>query len=328
MPGIFIAGTGSYQPKQVVKNDDFTFIETSDEWIRTRTGISERRVTDGETTTDLAIKASMAAIADAGLHPEDIDMIIASTVTADTITPSLSCLVSAGIGHTRIPCVDINCACTGFVNALDLAYRYLVTDGAKNVLVVCSELLSKLTDYDDRSTCVLFGDGAGAAVVQKSDKFYASYLSSDGNSAGSLFANAVPLDNRFLKTAAKQDERFAKGREHYLWMDGKEVYKFAVNALPEAVLGALHKLDMTPEDLDIIVPHQANIRIVQTAAHRMGVPMEKMLTNIDRYGNTSSASIPMCLDEFYRAGKIKRGDKIAVVGFGGGLTYGAAVFEW
>ena len=326
--GIRIIGTGKGIPETVVKNEDFTrFVETSDEWITTRTGIRERRISTGETTWQLGAKAARQALDDAGISPKDLDLILVTTVTADTYTPSIACLIGADLGtDSHTICLDINGACTGFIFALDMAHKYLMA-GMRRVLIVSAERLSKITNFADRSTCVLFGDGAGACVVEGADKPFASYLRCDGTGAKLLYAISQATENPFAGQPVQMGEPFTYG-EGMVFMDGREVYKFAVKAMPEAVEQAAAQLGMKPEDLDWIVPHQANIRIIQTAAKGLEIPMEKFAVNLERYGNTSSASIPLCLDEYRRAGKFRPGDKVCFVGFGAGLTYGAAIVEF
>jgi len=329
MNGIFLAGTGRYIPEKTVTNDDMSkIVETSDEWIRTRSGISERHFASGETTSYMGAQAAIKAIESAGIAPKDIDMIIVTTITADYLFPSVACLVQEHIGNTTAACFDLNAACTGFAYAVDIAQKYLALGEAENVLIVSTEALSKLINFSDRTTCVLFGDGAGACVLQKSNKMYASYLTSVGGGGKYLYAKIdrqkTPYEQEDAVTGTEREMTQNIG---YINMDGKEVYKFAIKAMPSAVEEACKKAGIEPAEIDIIVPHQANIRIVETALKNLNLPMEKAYVNLDKYGNTSSATIPIALDELYRGGRIKKGDKVCLTGFGGGLTYGAVIFE-
>ncbi len=331
MPGIRILGTGSYQPQKKVVNEDFTsFIETSDEWITTRTGMKERFVSNGEPTWFMGSQAAKEAIASAGISPEDIGIIIDTSVSPDYYTPSMSCMVQREIGAVNAMTIDVNCACAGCVYAIDMAKRYLQTDeNMKYALVVANENLTKITDYTDRSTCVLFGDGAAAVVIERADDgLYSSYLGADGNGAKYLFARSIPPANAFMTGEGRVDDGFPESNSHYLYQDGREVYKFATKALPNALTKAAEKIDFDLNELDVIIPHQANVRIIETAAKNLGVSMEKFFVNLDKHANTSSASIPIALDEALKAGKIKKGDKVGLVGFGAGLTFGAIIFEF
>jgi 3-oxoacyl-[acyl-carrier-protein] synthase-3 len=330
MSGIFIAGTGLYAPNKVVTNDDMAkIVNTSDEWITDRTGIKERRFSEGEPNFYMATAAATQAIKKAGIDPQEIDMIIASTVTADYLVPSLACIIQSEIGADNAFCWDMNAACSAFIYALDVAQTYLSSGKIKTALIVSSELLSKITDFSDRSTCVLFGDGAGAVVVRAGDGMYQSYLRSEGKSAGALLARGLKNNSPFAVHA--DDEAYAKYKQtsgHYLSMEGREVYRFATKAMSETIEIACKKAEISVSDLDLIIPHQANIRIIKTAAERLRVSMDKMYVNVERYGNTSCASIPICIEELNAAGHLHRGDKIALAGFGGGLTCGAIVMEW
>lgn len=325
MSGIRIVGTGSFVPETVVTNEDFSrIVETSDEWITTRTGIKRRHISVEEPTWVMGARAARAALESAGADPQDIDLLIATTVTADTYTPSMACLIGGELGITA-QCMDVNGACTGFIYALDMAQKYLAC-GLRRVLIVSAERLSKLTNFEDRSTCVLFGDGAGACVVEKAEKPFASYLRCDGTGAKLLYAVSGATENPFAETPVTMGEDFSY-RPGAIYMNGQEVYKFAVRAMPEAVEKAAEAYGVAVKDIDLIVPHQANIRILQTAAKALGLPMERFAVNIAEYGNISSACIPLCLDQLTRDGKLKDGQTLCLVGFGAGLTYGAVVFE-
>lgn len=328
--GIRILGTGGFAPSITVNNEDFTrIVETSDEWITKRTGMHTRHLSAGEPTWYLGVQAAKRALENAKLDAQEIDLVLFSTITPDFFTPSMACMTAKQLGLHKVACADVNGACTGFVYALDMAWRYLVTGGAKNVLVISAERLSAITDYTDRSTCVLFGDGAGACVVTKSDSLFSSFLCSDSANAGLLYARARRSEHPFCNSenAVTVEDGFGDKPEK-LFMDGKEVYKFATRVMPEAVQTVCSRAGIEVSGLDMIVPHQANVRIVETAAQRLDIAREKIFCNVERYGNTSSASIPMALDELNRSGGLARGNRVCVVGFGGGLTYGAALFEW
>jgi 3-oxoacyl-[acyl-carrier-protein] synthase-3 len=330
MSGIFIAGTGMYAPQRVVTNDDLAkIVDTSDEWITERTGIKQRRFSEGEPNFYMGKHAALEAIGRAGVDPAEIDLIIGSTVTPDYYCPSLACIIQSEIGAEKAFCWDLNAACSGFIYALDVAQTYLAAGKVKTVLIVCSEVLSKITDFTDRASCVLFGDGAGAVVVKKSDGLYASYLRSEGKSGGSLISR-TPKNHSPYVTHAENEEfyKYKETKDSYLAMDGREVYRFATKALSESIVAACEKAGLSVAQLSLIVPHQANIRIIKTAAERLGVDMDKMFVNLDRYGNTSCASIPICLAELDSSGRLHRGDRIALGGFGAGLTCGAIVMEW
>lgn len=331
MTGIKIVGTGRYVPDLVASNEDFTkIVETSDEWITKRTGIKNRHVSNGEPTWYMGLKAAERAIENAGIDPQEIDMLISTSVTPDYAFPALSNLLLGKLGIHGAFGIDIECACAGFVFALDMAQRYIATeDDVKTVLIVSPENITKYVDYTDRSICVLFGDAAGAAVVRKGDKRSYSYLMTEGEGAERIYAHGIPAGNAFTdpEQAAKYAELFPKGKEHYMHMDGQDVYKFATRVLPVAVRKVCEKAGITPEDIDLIVPHQANNRIIQTAAKNLKLPMDHFYMNIENYGNTSSACIPVCLSELRDSGRVKQGDKVAIVGFGAGLIYGAVLFE-
>ena len=327
--GINILGMGSYVPEQKLTNEDFTrFVETNDEWIRTRTGIVERRMAGWEPTWYMGKEAAEKAIAKAGVDPAEIGLVISTSVTPDFLTPSMASIIQNKVGAVNAAAFDINAACSGFVYAVDTARRFLETDDSlKYVLVVANEALSRFTDFEDRSTCVLFGDGAAAAVIEKSDKLFSSHLASDGSGANLLFARSL---NPAPEVAVESDfdDGFPEMPLNKLYQNGKEVYKFAVNALPTAFRKAAEKEGITKDDIDYFVPHQANVRIIETAAKKLGVTMEKFIVTLDHYGNTSSSSIPLALDEAIEKGIIKKGMKIALIGFGAGLTYGGIVMEY
>lgn len=326
--GIKIKGIGRHVPEMAATNDDYAkIVETNDEWITQRTGIKTRHIADGEPTYYLGAKAAEEAVADAGIDVSEIDLIIVCTCTPDYYTPSTACLIQRELGAS-CPALDVNCACSGFVYSVDMARRYLLAGDMKYILVVAAEELSKFTNYEDRSSCILFGDAAAAVVIEKSeDSLYSSFIAADGTGAGALAARALLSHNPF-KESAEFDMSMPVPNRHLLIQDGKEVYKFATKAMPKAVEEACAKAEISPEELDCIVPHQANIRIIETAAKHLKVSMDKMVLNIRDYGNTSSASIPNAFYDGIKNGTVKRGDKVCFVGFGGGLTYGACIFEY
>lgn len=329
--GINIIGTGNYLPSREVSNDELAqLVDTSDEWIVTRTGIKKRRVSDGELTYEMGANAANVAIKNANIDPMSIDIIIVSTVTADYITPSTACLIANSIGALNASvCMDVNCACAGFVYALDMAKKYLSDDEYKTALVVSTEMLSKITDYSDRATCILFGDGAGACVITESDKLYASVQGSDPTGVSKLFGRGIEPSNPFMtKTFDRLGDGLPETKGHALYQDGKEVYKFATRAMPKAIKLACEKAKINPEDLSLVISHQANLRILETAAKNLHLPMEKVFVNIHKYGNSSSACIPICIAEAVAEERLNRGDKFCIVGFGGGLVYGATVMEY
>jgi 3-oxoacyl-[acyl-carrier-protein] synthase-3 len=323
--GFVILGTGSDLPEQIVSNEAYeAIVETSDEWIVKRTGIHERRIAD-EPTYRLAERAAKRALADAAVKPEEVDLILCTTVTNDFATPALACVIQGLIGAKNAIAFDINAACAAFVYALDLAQMYL-QNGYQRILIVSAESLSKITDYTDRSTCVLFGDAAGACLIGPAEGKFSSALGCDGTGLNALFVRRSENEVPFVETTQRGALELPPAHDNLLYMDGREVYKFAVHAMSQAVRDASAKFGTTPEQLDLIIPHQANIRIIQTAAKELGLPMDRFFSNLERYGNTSSACIPVALDEARKAGRIKPGDTVCLVGFGAGLVYGGAVF--
>ncbi|CEK35669.1 3-oxoacyl-ACP synthase [[Clostridium] sordellii] len=320
-----IVGVGSYVPKNIISNFDLEKImDTSDEWIKTRTGIRERRIVDeNEATSDLATKAALNAIKDANLTPEDIDLIIVATITPDMIFPSTACLVQANIKATKAACFDLEAACSGFIYGITVAKQFIESDTYKHVLVIGAEALSRILDYEDRSTAILFGDGAGAVVMGPVSEggVLSTSLGSDGN--GKDYLN-IPAGGS--KTPASEDS--IKNRLHFIKMAGSDVFKFAVRIMQDASVECIKSANLEIQDIDYLIPHQANIRIIEASAKRLKLSMDKVYVNLDKYGNMSAASIPVALDEAYREGKIKKGDNIVLVGFGGGLTWGASVVRW
>ncbi|ELK45215.1 ketoacyl-ACP synthase III [Bacillus sp. SB49] len=304
-------GVGHYAPEKVLTNKDLEkIVDTSDEWIRTRTGIEERRIaSDDMDTSDLALRAAEAALEDADMKAEELDMILVATVTPDTPFPSVATKLQKSLGAPKVAAMDLSAACAGFMYGVITAKQYIETNAYKNVLVVGVEKLSKITDWTDRNTCVLFGDGAGAAVIGpvSEDKGILSFeLGSDGSGGSNLYQTP----------------------EDVIYMNGREVFKFAVRQMPESSVNVVKKIGLSEQDVDYLVPHQANIRIMEAARQRLGIPEEKMSTAVKRYGNTSSASIPIALSEDVKAGKIKENDLVVLVGFGGGLTWGAVALRW
>jgi 3-oxoacyl-[acyl-carrier-protein] synthase-3 len=317
-----VIGTGSYVPENIVRNADLAkFVDTSDEWISERTGIKERRISTKENTTDLAVLAAGRALADAGLSGEEIDLIIVATVTPDYLFPSTACQVQARIGAHRATAFDINAACSGFIFGLTIAAQFIRTGVSQTALVIGAEVLSKVVNWDDRNTCVLFADGAGAAVVKRGDQGIISELiASDGSGADKLICSSVPLKNKFCD--------FTKDRIEFIAMNGREVFKFAARVMPECIEKILESSGYTLDQIRHIVPHQANIRILEAAAKKLQIETERFYVNIHKYGNTSSASIALALDEMAGNGLLRPGDLIILVGFGAGLTYGALLLKW
>ena len=312
MTGVNIIGVGKYVPDLIVTNDMLSeIVDTNDEWITTRTGIKSRHITNGEPTYHLGAMAAKEAVQDADIDPKDIGIIIVTTITNDFSTPSVSCLIQREIGAIGSLAIDINCACSGFVYAFDMAKRYLETDkDIKYALVVSAEELSKITDYTDRSTCILFGDGAAAVVLELNDnKMFSSYLGADGTGAEFLLVRSYQSETPFTTNHDRFDDKMPDGNSHYLFQNGKEVYKFATKTLPSAVINSCEKIGITPADLDLIIPHQANIRIIETAAKNLGLSMDKFYLNLENHGNTSSASVPMALYDAVKDGNLKKGNK-------------------
>lgn len=328
MASVVISGIGSYAPSKVVTNDDLSkMVDTTDEWIRTRSGIRERRIAGpDETTSDMAVHAAKAALADARMTAADIDLLIVATCTPDSPLPSTACIVQHKLGvPAHATCFDIVAACSGFLYALEIAYGQLLTNRYRRALIIGSEKLSSVTDWTDRTTCVLFGDAAGAAVLQKVDQpgvgIIGSDLGADGEFADNLY---IPSGGSRCPASSKTVE----GREHFIRMNGREVFKTAVRVMETVAREMMEQHQVTADQISLVVPHQANIRIIESLSGSLKMPMEKFFINLDRYGNTSSATIPLALDEARRAGRIKPGDLTLLVAFGAGLTYGAALVRW
>ena len=333
-----IIGTGSYLPKKVVTNDDLAKImETSDEWIRTRTGIKARHLVQEETTTYMCVEAAKRALENANMQAEDIDLILVGTITGDHVTPSTACEIQAAIGADKAVAFDINAACSGFLFALHTAHAFIQSGIYQNALILGAETLSKIMDWNDRSTCVLFGDGAGAAVVRADETGLIAFeQGSDGSKGQVLACENRKNNNPYVSNDKEYD---------YVHMDGQEVYKFAVSTVPKSIHHVLEKAEnpagrdvitsneeskagLTTDDITYYVLHQANIRIIQSVAKRLKVEESKFPISLDHCGNISAASVPILLDEMNRQGLLKRGDKIIMSGFGAGLTWGTALLEW
>jgi 3-oxoacyl-[acyl-carrier-protein] synthase-3 len=323
---VSITGVGSYVPDRILSNADLEkLVETTDEWITSRTGIKERRIAaEGETTSDMATAAARKALERAGVTAADLDLIIVATITPDMPFPSTACLVQYRLGASRAAAFDIEAACSGFVYALDIGSHFVASHTYNTVLVIGAEKMSSVVDWKDRNTCVLFGDGAGAAVLQNRPEGHGlltTCLGSDGAKAGLL---EVRGGGSACPATAKS---VAEGM-HFLRMDGKETFKNAVNAMVTAATEALERCGLTIQQIRCIIPHQANQRILSAVAERLGAGPDQVFSNVDRYGNTSAASVAIALDEAVGAGRINRGDLVLLVVFGAGLTWGAAVIEW
>jgi 3-oxoacyl-[acyl-carrier-protein] synthase-3 len=317
---IEILGTGSDIPENRVTNEDLTkWMDTSDEWIVSRTGISERRISSDKMTTAMACAAAKRALENAKKSPEEIDLILVATVSGDYATPNTACQVQAAIQAVNAVCFDISAACSGFIFALNTAKAYLETGMAKTALVIGAETLSKMVDWEDRSTCVLFGDGAGAAVVGRKEGIYQAVLGSDGSRGMALTCGERKLNNPLVSHGQQLSQ---------IAMNGQDVFRFSVSTAPVCIREVLQKAGIEKEEIRYFILHQANKRILQSVAKRLKEPEEKFPVNLNVRGNTSGASIPILLDEMNREGKLKRGDKIVLCGFGGGLTWGAILLEW
>ena len=324
--GANIIGTGSFVPEKRLTNDDLSkMVETNDEWITQRTGIKERRVaSDGESTAVLATLAAKRALDDAGITARELDAIIVGTITPEMVFPSTACFVAANLGLTSTPAFDVTAACSGFLYAMASGAAFIKSGMYNNVLVIGAETLSRITDYKDRGSCILFGDGAGAVVMQRT---------SDGKSGlihSSLHADGHGWEMLYCAPGSRHpvNEAMLAGRNQYMKPKGREVYKFAVQRFEELIDEALRKCELTVDDVALIVPHQVNQRIIDSAMDKLHLPKEKAFVNIDKYGNTSAASIPIALDEAKKAGRIKKGDVVIFVAFGAGLTWANAVVRF
>ena len=324
--GVHLTGWGAYAPSLVLTNADLErMVDTNDEWIVSRTGISERRIAGpDETTASMAAVAGLRAIATAGLNPDDIDLILVGTLSPDYVMPSTAALVKDAIGNKRAAAMDLYAACSGFVYGYATANAYIASGMAKHVLVIGAETLSRYTDFSDRSTCILFGDGAGAVVLSASDEPGGTMgieMTTDPSGAYLIW---LPAGGSARPTT---DGSLSSG-EHYMKMKGTETFKMAVRTLGSTALAAAAKAGLQLSDIDLVVPHQANVRIVASAAHRLGLPLEKFYLNMEKYANTSGATIPLALAEMDEAGLLHRGQLVVTVGFGAGLTWGANLFRW
>lgn len=322
--GTRLIGTGSYMPDLKLTNEMLeSMVDTNDEWIVKRTGIRERRIAQNTATWELALEAGRRALEDAALDASELDLIIVGTATPDFFTPSVSCMVQGKLGASKAMAFDLSAACSGFVYSVEVADSFIRAGKAKNVLVICAETLSRIIDYTDRSTCVIFGDGAAAAVFQASEQegVLTTYMRANGTLGECLKAQCLPVEDPLAQgSRAVCDHRFLK-------MAGSDVFRFTASAVPEAIDAVLHQANMTADQIDWFVLHQANVRILQMVTTRYGLDPKKVYVNIDRYGNTSGVSVALCLDEMRKNGQLKAGQHIVISGFGGGLTYGAALIR-
>jgi len=321
-----VTGWGRYAPAQVLTNADLErMVDTSDDWIRTRTGIRERRVAAAhETTASMAAVAGLRAIRTAGIEPEDIDLILLGTLTPDYWMPSTAALVKEAIGNTKAAAFDVMAACSGFVYGFATAQAYIQAGLAKHVLVIGAELLTRFLDYTDRSTCILFGDGAGAVVLSASDEPGGALGVEMTTEPRGAYMIWLPAGGSKSPPSA---ETIARG-EHYIRMEGKETYRFATRTLASTALESIRRSGLDPSDIDLFIPHQANIRIIEAVAKGLDLPMDKMFVNLDKYGNTSAASVPIALAEAVNEGRVKVGDNVVIVAFGAGFTSGAVTINW
>ncbi len=321
-----IVGVGSYAPPRILTNEDLEkMVDTSNEWIIARTGIRERHIADDKTAaSDLALEAARRALEDAKVNSEELDLIIVATVTPDFVFPATACLIQDRLGAKKAAAFDLEAACSGFIYGLSIARGFIASGEYDTVLVIASEVLSKITDWEDRTTCILFGDGAGAAVLKPAEEgqgILSSYLRADGGNWDLL---RIPAGgSRILATHDSIDKRL-----HYMKMEGNKVFKIAVQSMQEAALEGMKRAGVKAEELSLLITHQANARIINAVAKRLGLPSEKVYINLDRYGNTSAASIPLALDEAVKKGRIKKGDLIILVAFGGGFTWASCVMRW
>lgn len=321
-----ILGTGFYVPEKIMTNADLEkIVETSDEWIVERTGIKERRIAeDNQPMSDLALRAAKAALADTGVAAEDLDLIIVATLTSDRIIPSTACMIQNLLGAKHAAAFDLSAACSGFAYAASVAAQFIETGAYKKALVIGAETLSKYINWEDRNTCVLFGDGAGAAVLGQVEEGYGILsfdLGSDGSGGDAI---QIPSSGSLMPVSKESIDQ----KLNLIHMNGRDVFKFAVKAMGKTVKNSLAKIDMPQEKIDWLVPHQANIRIIESAAKRLSMPMDKVIVNIHKYGNMSAACIPIALAEAAAAKRFKKGDIIALSGFGAGLTWASCIIRW
>lgn len=326
MTSAAILGTGSYLPSKILTNADLEgMVETSDEWIVTRTGIKERRIASpDEATSDLCIEASRRALDSAGVRPEELDLIVLSTLSPDVPFPGTACIIQDKLGATKAAAFDLAAGCTGFVYALSVARQFVMTGTYRHVLVVAGETCSRVIDYTDRSSCVLFGDGAGAAIVGPSEgrrEVLFCRLAARGAGFEKLW---IPAGGS-RRPASRET---VDAREHFMQLNGPEIFKFAVQVMCEELRECSRALGKDPADISLVVPHQANYRIIRSVCHRTGIPIDRVYQNLDKYGNTSAASVPIALDEAGQDGALSPGDLVVLVAFGGGLTYGSCVLRW
>lgn len=326
VPRSAVLGIGSYVPERRLTNADLAkIVDTNDDWIVSRTGIRERRIAaDGQVTSDLCVAAARPALEMAGLAPADLDLIVVATLTPDVPMPATACSVQRKLGARTVGAFDLSAACSGFLYGMGVADQFVRAGGARHVLVIGAEILSRVVDYKDRGTCVLFGDGAGAAVIGPSRgerEILSVRLCADGVGVPKL---CIPAGG----SARPASHETVDERMHYVKLEGKEVYRFAIVATVEMIGEAMKAHDLTPEDIGAVVPHQANIRIIDAARERLPIPREKYVLNLSEYGNTSAASVPIALDEAHRQGRLPRGKHVILAAFGGGLTWGSAVLRW
>jgi len=315
-----IIGTGSYVPQKVLTNSDLEkMVETSDEWIMDRTGIKERRISaDNEATSDLALIAAKKALESARLDPKELELIIVGTSSPDMLFPSTACIIQDKIGAVNAAAFDVSAACSGFNCALTAASSFIESGIYNNVMVIGADTLTKYLDWTDRNTCILFGDGAGAVILKATN---------DGSGVIANYLGAEGSGGKYLIMPGG-GSRDPEAKKRFIWMDGKEVFKFAVKVLPKCIKAVLEKAELKISDISLLIPHQANTRIINFAMKIFGLSKDKVYVNLDRYGNTSAASIPIALDEAVKEGRIKKGDIVVLAGFGAGLTYGANVIKW
>lgn len=324
--GVTITGTGSYTPDRVLTNADLSeMVDTSDEWIRTRTGMVERRIArDDEPTSAMAVEAAKRALEAAECAPEELDLIIVATITPDMIMPSTACKLQTLLGVTNVPAFDLSAACSGFIYSMQVARQFILGGGAQKVLVVGCDKMSSITDWEDRGTCVLFGDAAGAVVMERSKGgrgVMSCVMGADGSLRDLL---QIPAGGSMLPASAQS----VAERLHYIKMGGNRVFKYAVRWMTTVGEQALEQAGVTLDDIKWVIPHQANIRIINAIGEKAKIPMSKFIINLDKYGNTTAATVPLALDEAVRDGRIQKGDLILTVVFGGGFTWGGAVIEW
>lgn len=320
-----IAGVGGYVPEKMVSNEDLeSIVDTTDDWITTRTGIIQRRISTDEKTTQIAVKAALKAVKDAAIDIEEIDLVILATITPDFFTPSTANLVQAKLKLKEVTSFDISAGCTGFIYAIQIADQFIRTGKNRCVLVIGAEVLSKVVDWQDRNTCVLFGDGAGAVILKRSRQagIISTYTGSRGDIEGLLTVPAISLRNPFLngKTVSENHS--------YIYMNGKEIFKFATSIMLVSIEKILKENKLTIDEINYIIPHQANYRIIDYVAKKIKASPDQFYKNLDHFGNTSAASIPLALDEMVFKGMLQKGNRIIMVGFGGGLTWGSILFNW